>query len=239
VDEVIEEMAKLPQKTILMLDPNIIADKNYAAELFEKMIPLKKRWGGLATLNLAKDAELFDLACRSGLVGVLVGFESVFQESLDECNKQHYSPHKYKEYIDVFHRRKVGILGCFVFGFDHDDESVFQKTLEFIDYAGIDLPRFAVLTPFPGTTLHDQMKSEHRIICEDLSLYDTEHVVFQPKNMSPETLQKGLYRTWKNAYSMKRVAKRSLNMPKGKALGFAFNMGFRHYAYQINKRLST
>ena len=239
VDEVIEEMSRLSSDKMIMLDPNIIADKHYAAELFEKMIPLKKKWGGLTTIKLAEDKSLLDLASRSGCAGMLIGFESVIQESLEECLKAHYSFSKYKDYIKLFHQQKISVLGCFVLGFDHDDESVFERTVRFIDETGIDVPRFAVLTPFPGTKLHDDYMAEGRILSDDLSLYDTEHVVFQPKYMSPERLQQGLYEVWKKTYRIKRIINRTRNMPWGRPLGLAVNMGFRRYAYKISKRNLT
>ena len=45
--------------------------------------------------------------------------------------------------------------------------------------AGIDLPRFAMVTPFPGTALHNAC-SGRAILTRDWELYDGQHVVFQP-----------------------------------------------------------
>lgn len=222
-----------------MLDPNIIADKEYAHELFEKLIPLKKSWAGLATLSLARDEELFKLAVKSGCSGILVGFESVRQKSLDECGKPNYQQENYKAHIKKFHRNGIGVLGCFVLGFDNDDESVFQDTVKFIDENNIDLPRFAVLTPFPGTRIYKKYKDEGRILTDDLSLYDTEHVVYQPKNMTAERLQLGLYETWKKTYQINRIIKRTINMPTKRFIGLAASLGFRFYAKRIGKSIDN
>ena len=46
-----------------------------------------------------------------------------------------------------------------------------------------------ILTPLPGTELHEQMEREGRILHRDYSRYDTFHACFRPKHMSPEELE--------------------------------------------------
>src|SRR5208283_6081760 len=41
-----------------------------------------------------------------------------------------------------------------VFGFDQDTESIFNETLDFLETAGVQNATFNILTPYPGTTLH-------------------------------------------------------------------------------------
>ena len=77
VAEVIDEIRSTGARRAIFIDLNLIADKQYAAELFEAMIPLNLKWGGLATSLLARDAELLGLCARSGCMGLLVGFESI------------------------------------------------------------------------------------------------------------------------------------------------------------------
>ena len=219
-----------------MLDPNLIADKEYAYSLFEKMIPLKKKWGGLATIDFVENDELFKVAVKSGCIGILVGFESVLQEAMQECDKGNFTTARYKEYVKRFHKGGISILGCFVLGFDCEDESVFDKTIKFIDEIGIDIPRFSVLTPFPGTPLYDKYKKDGRILTDDLKFFDTEHVIFKPMNMTPERLQQGLHEVWRKAYSLKKIFRRAMRSPANKLFAFAINSGFRYYAKKIVER---
>ena len=56
---------------------------------------------------------------------------------------------------------------------------------------------FHILTPYPGTPLFRQMEAEGRLLHRDWAQYDTAHVVFRPKQMTPEELLLGydwLYR---------------------------------------------
>jgi radical SAM superfamily enzyme YgiQ (UPF0313 family) len=87
-----------------------------------------------------------------------------------------------REEIKRLHAAEIAINGCFVFGHDGDDASVFQRTVEFIDKAGIDLPRFVIATPFPNTALYHSLKRQGRLIHEDWSFYDVQHVVFRPND---------------------------------------------------------
>ncbi|MBO5979114.1 MAG: DUF4070 domain-containing protein, partial [Bacteroidales bacterium] len=65
-----------------------------------------------------------------------------------------------------------------------------------------------ILTPYPGTALHKQMEEEGRLLTRDLGLYDTAHVVMQPKNMTPEELYSGYLWIYDQVYSLKNIIRR-------------------------------
>jgi radical SAM superfamily enzyme YgiQ (UPF0313 family) len=128
------------------------------------------------------------------------------------------------------HEHGIGIQGCFVFGFDSDDESVFERTVEFVDKVKIDLPRYAVLTPFPGTGYFRRLETEGRLLHKNWSLYDVEHVVFQPRQMTPERLQEGLEWAWRSSYSWRSMFTRVLGSRCSLPLSVSLNLGYRYYA---------
>jgi radical SAM superfamily enzyme YgiQ (UPF0313 family) len=86
-----------------------------------------------------------------------------------------------------------------VFGFDDDDESVFDETLEFLHKTKIPSATFNVLTPYPGTDIFDKFKAQNRLITEDWKYYDHCTVTYQPKRMTPDRLTEG-YRYVKKSY---------------------------------------
>ncbi len=47
------------------------------------------------------------------------------------------------------------------------------------------------MTPYPGTPLFRQMERENRLLHRDWTRYDTAHVVFEPKQMTPDELAEG------------------------------------------------
>jgi radical SAM superfamily enzyme YgiQ (UPF0313 family) len=122
-----------------------------------------------------------------------------------------------------------------VFGSDDDDTTVFERTARFAVDAGIDLPRFAISTPFPGTALHKRLDAEGRILTRDWNLYDAQHVVFQPRNMSVQQLQEGTTLAWKTAYSWSSMASRLRRTAAPWHVALVTNLGYRHYAHRLDR----
>jgi radical SAM superfamily enzyme YgiQ (UPF0313 family) len=235
VQEVVEDIRQVEAKRPMFLDLNLIADPHYAADLFEALIPLRVKWFGLATVLLADDEELLPLAVRSGCRGLLVGFESLSEKNLRSFKKGFNDPGRFREVIDTFHSHNIALMGCFVFGVDHDTPEVFLETARFIVETKIDLPRLAILTPFPGTPLFQRLKAEDRILTEDWSLYDGQHVVFQPANMTVEELYDGTEMAWKYMYGIPSIWRRLAGSRREPLIALAANLGYRFYAHNLHK----
>jgi len=235
IEEVIDDIRQMNPDTLVFLDLNLLGDTDYAKELFRAMIPLDLKWGGLATTLIAQDDELIDLAARSGCAGLLIGLESLNPDSLAETRKQFNSLEKYRTVVDRLHEVGIAIMGCFVFGFDNDTPAVFEETVSFVNEVGIDLPRYAVLTPFPGTPLFRRLKDQGRIRTEDWTLYDGQHVVYEPKGMSPQTLQEGTQQAWQDTYKFSSIARRLFQSRTRPMLSVASNLGYRFYANRLER----
>jgi len=235
VSWVVEDIRRVGQKRILFIDLNLVSDTQYARELFTALVPLKVRWFGLSTVLIAHDRSLMELMARSGCSGLLLGLETISPGSLRDAKKRFNSSVDYKQLIVDLHKLGIAIQGCFVFGLDHDHLDVFDATVEFALDAGIDLPRFAVLTPFPGTPLHQRLSAQGRILTRDWELYDGQHVVFQPLNMSPAQLYAGHERAWKSVYRYSAIARRLWTARAFQPLTIAANMGYRFYAHNLHR----
>ncbi len=235
IGEIVDDIKKQRAKRAIFIDLNIISDKQYAAELFEALIPLGIRWYGLSTTLLCKDIPLLDLAARSGCRGLLMGLESISPVTLKSTDKSFNHPDSYKDVVDKLHERGIALQGCFVFGLDNDTPSVFKETAEMAVDLGIDLPRFAVITPFPSTPLYHELQQQDRIVTKNWELYDGQHAVFEPKNMSVDQLQEGNQFAWKYAYRWKPIMKRVLRNPKQMHVALLANLGYRFYARNLNK----
>jgi radical SAM superfamily enzyme YgiQ (UPF0313 family) len=234
VGEVVGEIRRLSARRLIFLDLNLIADVSYAKELFTALTPLGITWGGLATTTIAWDDELLDLAARSGCRGLLLGFESLSPDSMAETGKSFGIRRDYSFVVQQLHDRGIAIMGCFAFGFDHDTPDTFAETVDFVQAARIDLPRYAILTPFPATPLYRRLQAEGRILSWDWSLYDGQHVVFQPAWMSPEELLRGTEWAWKQTYSYRAIAQRLLGSRIQLPVALAANLGYRFYARRLH-----
>jgi radical SAM superfamily enzyme YgiQ (UPF0313 family) len=235
VADVVADIRQTGARKLIFVDLNLVADRDHAAALFAALIPLQVQWYGLSTMLLADDRPLLALAARSGCRGLLIGFESLEPDNLRQSGKPFNRPRDFARVVDLLHRHGIAVYGCFVFGLDHDTPDVFLRTAQWAVEAGIDLPRFAVVTPFPGTPLFDRLEREGRILTRNWELYDGQHVVFQPARMSVAELQAGTERAWRHAYSLPSIARRLRRSPASLGVAVAANLGYRHYARNLSR----
>ena len=235
VADVVADIRQTGGKKVIFVDLNMIADLDYARALFSELVKLRIRWFGLVTTLIARDPELLSLAARSGCRGVLIGFESLSKASLAETKKRFNDSVEYRHVIRELHREGIAIMGCFVFGFDSDTKETFKETVDFVNSTGIDLPRYAILTPFPNTGLFRRLHAEGRILTEDWQWYDGQHVVYRPSQLTAEELLRGTEWAWKETYRyrsiFRRIAISRIQIP----LTVSCNLGYRFYAYNLSR----
>jgi radical SAM superfamily enzyme YgiQ (UPF0313 family) len=206
--KVLDEIEKSDKKNLIFLDDNIAGNARYARELFTALKPLKRHWGGQCSITIANRPDLLKLAADAGCVALFIGFESLSPQNLAGIKKGFNHPEKYAEAIRKIHDRGINIMAAFIFGFDHDDPSVFERTVSFLIENKVAIANFAILTPFPGTEVYNQFKKEGRILTEDWDLYTANQAVFRPKLMSPEQLISGFEWTDKAFFNFSSIMKR-------------------------------
>ncbi len=202
---VIEEIKGLKSRLVIFYDPNFFGKREYALKLMRAMKPLKKLWACNATADFGYDEELMQTAYESGCRGVLIGLESMSSSSLGDAGKRFRQADKYKEIVDNIHAHGIAINGCFVLGFDSDTEEELRALPERVDSLGLDLCRFAVLTPYPGTRLYTDLDKSGRLITKQWDRYNQHNAVFTPANMTPERLNEIYREVWKRSFEWKRI----------------------------------
>jgi radical SAM superfamily enzyme YgiQ (UPF0313 family) len=235
VEQVVSDIRSMEGRYLTFVDPSPIENVQYALELYKAMIPLNKRWTGLATTRLVKNRELMDTMEKSGCRGLLIGFESLSQSTNNGIGKSFNTVAEYYTLARELHDRGIAIMGCFVHGLDGDGTDCFDRTLEFVEKAKIDLPRFTVCTPFPGTPFFSRLRQEGRILTENWALYDAQHVVFRPKNLTVEQLASGHQRAWREAYRFRHIVNRLSANKCFLRYSVLANFGYRIYARNLPK----
>lgn len=235
VEHIVRDMERMGTRKAIFIDLNLIADREYARRLFTALRPLGIQWYGLATTLLAEDLPLLDLAAESGCRGLLMGLESISPRNLRASRKGFNRPERFAHVVERLHERRIALQGCFVFGLDEDGPDVFHRTARFAVDTGIDLPRFAILTPFPGTPLYRRLESEGRILTRRWELYDGQHVVFRPARMSAKELEEGTEAAWKEAYGWKGIWSRLRRTAAPLHIALLTNLGYRHYARNLHR----
>jgi len=226
-EKVVDDIVQSKGKVFLFLDDNIIGRPKYAKTLFKAIAPLKIKWVGQASVSFVKDIELMKLAQASGCGALFFGMESV---SVTQLKKMRKSIKDISQIEDAIKRVKdLGIMfhASLVFGFDDEDESVFDETLEFLMRNKIGTVSFNILTPYPGTQIFKQFKEEKRLLTEDWKYYDHGTVVYQPNKMSPMTLAEGHLRVREEFFKLSSMAKRLPGNLSHPILYTAMNFGYR------------
>jgi len=229
LDRIVAEIDSMPAGQLAILDANPMENDAYAANLFPALASTGRTWFASTSYKCAADKRWVKAARASGCRGLVIGFESLDPVVLANAGKTFNDVRGYGEMCQMLHDEGIVILGCFVFGFDGEDASVFERTVEFVDQHHLDVVLYSVYTPFPGTGAWARLSSQGRILTTDWSRYDGRHVVFQPVGMTVEELQNGFYFAWKHTYGLRSIFKRVIGATPMPFLDLAVNVGFRHY----------
>lgn len=186
---VLEEINSRKEKLIAFYDDNFFSNKARSKEILKKMSDDNtKKWWAEGRTDIARDDELLMQISESNNIEIAVGFESINQKVLDSLSKGQ----SYEDIINCINKFKENNIKCtgfFLSGTDYDDKNSFNEIDDFIDKHELNGATFSIITPFIGTEVYNEMENNNRIITKDWSAYDTQHVVFKPKNISAYDLQ--------------------------------------------------
>ena len=224
VDAALAEIDRLPGRHLYFLDDHLFGDQRFARALFDGMRGMGRLWQAAGTVQSVLAPHLLERAVDCGLRSLFVGFETLDPTNLREQRKFQNLHRSYGDAIRRLHDLGVMVNGSFVFGMDEDDESVFDRTVEWAIRHGIETATFHILTPYPGTALHRRLAVQNRITTDNWDLYDTRHVVYRPTRMSAEALESGYWRAYREFYRWSAIA-------RGARRHDTILSGVRHAAY--------
>ncbi len=200
VEAALTEINRLPGRHLYFLDDHLFADYRFASTLFDGMRGMGRLWQAGGTVKSALAPGLMEKAAACGLRSMFIGFETINPSNLVKEHKIQNIKCDYDHAVRRLHDLGIMVNGSFVFGMDDDDDSVFDRTVEWAVSQGIETATFHILTPYPGTRLHARMERQRRILHRNWDLYDTRHCVFRPAKISPEKLEAGYWRAYKDFY---------------------------------------
>ena len=234
IEKVVAEVQGLTRWGILFADDNVIGNVPYFQKLFTALEPLKLRWIGEASLAGLDNEENLKILQKSGCKALFIGFESLSPQ-LKTIGKPQNNPARYGEVIRKLHDHGIIAYAAFIFGFDFDDPSVFERTVEFAIANKVILAQFAILTPYPGTRLYTRLQAEGRLLQDKWWLVPNQEILaphFRPQLMEPEQLREGWKWAWREFYSFSSIWKRKDFWPAlHPYLAYLpFNLRQRHFA---------
>jgi radical SAM superfamily enzyme YgiQ (UPF0313 family) len=189
-------------------DNNLGSRPDYMLELCAALKPLGIIWSAAISLDVTDHPEVVRAMAEAGCTGVFIGFESLTDGNLEDARKRTPRAEEYAARVRLLHDHGIQVNASFVFGFDHDQADVFDKTAAWLETNRVECGTFHLLTPYPGTPLFRQMQAEGRLRHTDWTRYDTAHCVFHPRHMTPEELEAGYARIYRRIFSYASIWKR-------------------------------
>lgn len=229
VEHVIREIESLGTRHVMFIDDNFIGNIGYARRLLKRMKALHLAWHTAVSADIGRHTEILDLMADSGCKSLFIGFETLGRNNLERCGKRQNRVEEYDQLIRQIHGRGMMVNASLVFGFDHDDESVFPTTLDWLIRNRVETMTAHILTPYPGTGLYRRLVAEGRIIDHDLERYNTANVVFRPRGMTAERLARGYRWMYRKFYSWSSIWKRMPETPGQRAAYLQFQLLYRKF----------
>jgi radical SAM superfamily enzyme YgiQ (UPF0313 family) len=207
VDAALAEIARLPGRHLYFLDDHLLGNRRFARELFSGMRGMNRVFQGAATVDSILRDDTIERAAAAGLRSLFVGFETLSPGSLHGAGKKQNLGRDYRAVTKRLDDLGIMINGSFVFGLDGDDQDVFKRTVDWAAGSGITTATFHILTPYPGTRLYSEMAAQRRLTTSNWDLYDTRHVVYEPRGITPAALQAGYDWSYRAFYEWQAIVK--------------------------------
>jgi radical SAM superfamily enzyme YgiQ (UPF0313 family) len=195
---------------VFIIDDNFFAKREVVKKFLEMIIArgLKVRLSVQARIDIGQDPEMLDLFRKAGGYSIYIGYESAVPEILADFKKGgKLTPEIMEQCTRTIHNYGIRVHGMFVLGDELETERTIMTTLKFA-LANADTAQFLILTPMPGTELFKMRESEGRILTRDWSCYAGHDVVFRPKNLTPEQLERLMWETMLRFYSLQTLWQR-------------------------------
>jgi radical SAM superfamily enzyme YgiQ (UPF0313 family) len=222
----IEECHRLGATQVFLVDDNFIGNKKLAKELLRAIAEWSEAhdhpmyFNTEVSLNVAQDEELLELLRAARFTTIFIGIESPRKASLQETKKTQNMRGDLVENVRKIQEYGIQVQAGMIVGFDHDDATIFEEQLRFIQDARIPVSMTGMLQAMPKTPLHERMAKEGRLVAESVG----DQFVFSnilPKTMSRIELYQGYRRLIAELYEFRNFRRRTLEfiLNRGRHVG--------------------
>jgi radical SAM superfamily enzyme YgiQ (UPF0313 family) len=197
------------RKLAMIYDNNFGGDIRNAKRLLRAIAGLDL-WGvGLQfTINCLEDEEFVDLLVDARCAMAFIGMESLNDTALAGVNKRHNVVARYAEQFQRLKERGVLIFAGFMVGLEEDTPGYYAQAPALLEAADPSAILSSIAIPIPGTPLHREVASEARVVDDDLSHYEGDHLVFRPRTLAPEVVLDAYERIPAAFYAWPAIARR-------------------------------
>ncbi len=164
-----DHLCRLGVRQVLFACDNFIGDPRWAEQVLDALIAWQQESGfrpGLytwLTINLYRHPRLMEKMRHAGFDLLFIGIESFNENSLLETAKVQNSSIELIEAIREVQSYGFIIVAGLIFGFDSDDETCFDTTLNGLRDSALLSGDPSLLTALPGTPLYRRMMLAGRL----------------------------------------------------------------------------
>jgi radical SAM superfamily enzyme YgiQ (UPF0313 family) len=157
---------------VFIVDDNFIGNHKLALQLTKELTAWQERNKRVisfyteASIDLADRPELLASMVEANFMYVFLGIETPSAEALKGSSKFQNLRGDLVTQVNKIRESGLWVLAGFIVGFDSDDETIFERQLQFIDKTAITWAMAGVLQAPPTTALFDRMKLEGRLIAD-------------------------------------------------------------------------
>jgi len=130
--------------------------------------------------------EVLRVLKRVGLTSITVGIETPDDEILRQYDRAPVRDDRQREFIASCRGLGIRTVAGFMIGFPDDTEQSIRRVLHYAQAIGPTFANFNVVTPYPGTRFHEEMKG--RMVQTDFSRYTVYTPVLKCDHLSTERL---------------------------------------------------
>lgn len=136
---------------------------------------------------LVEHRDLLPLMRETGNRMVQIGIEASTDRELEEMNKN-LSLDKVAEAVKLLRDHDIVAQGLMIVGTRNESaDSIIQK-VRYMKQLDVDFPIFTMFTPFPGSDVYDEAKTNNWLETMDYSLYDMSNAIMPTKHLTREQL---------------------------------------------------
>lgn len=215
VDDVINDLKNtkgllwFKRKMAMILDNHLGGDLENAKDIIKAIAELKFWAVGVQfSVECLRDNQFIDLLSKANCRMAFIGMESLNEKSLKAVNKKQNKVKEYKDFFEQLTRKGVLSFVGLMFALDEDTVDYYKELPEMLDDICVSVILPSIAIPIYGTPLYNQMESEKRIIDDDISHYEGDHVVFRHKYLTEDEIYEAYRRINRIFYSPFKILKR-------------------------------
>ncbi len=212
-----ELLQKLGYQEVLLADDIFTSDNKWAVQVCEAIINrgIKILWTCTNGIRVdSANVELFQAMKKAGCYRVHFGFESGNEAVLKGFGKGGKATlEQGLEAVKLARKAGLDTWGMFMFGLTGDTPDTMQDTINYAKRVEVDVMKFGITVPFPGTPMFDSLRKDGAIKhlnWDDYNVYNEANSIMEHKNLDWEIIKRFYHKAYVECYykNPKYIARR-------------------------------